>query len=811
MADGQEKGDVAAVRHLAGTHTAGSPSMRTGFILTRQWRDTADGTEIDFWLATDDGPRQIRLTEQDSVAFAPADQAPQIERFLARIRGAYWKPLPLKTFKQQPVIGVYCKQYKQLLGLERELANQGIKLLEADVRPPERYLMERFIGASVEISGGQDRGSITIDSKLKPSADYRPSLKLASLDIETSMEGDLYSIAIEGAGDRRVWMLSDQTATVELETLTLIYCASIRDMLDLLNRWIEQHDPDIVAGWNLVQFDLRILQRHADACGIKLTWGRDGKPIDWREHSAKAERYFATITGRLMVDGIDALKAAMWMFPSYSLEHVSQALLGKGKEIDNPYDRVNEITRLFLEDKPGLARYNLGDCELVTQIFAKAKLLQFLVERANVMGLQADHYGGSIAAFSHHYLPLMHRAGYIAPSVGENRNESFPGGYVMDSTPGLYDSVLVLDYKSLYPSIIRTFLVDPVGLIEGEATTDLRTTVQGINGTTFSRETNCLPQVVTTLWQRRDAAKAQKNEQLSQAIKLLMNAFCGVLGSPDCRFFDPRLVSAVTLRGHQIIQETRRLVNEEGYETIYGDTDSIFISLGRAHANEEAELVAQHLTTKINTRWKTDLRRTLDLESHLEIEFDTHYRRFFMPTIRGTEEGSKKRYAGLVTNEDGSEEMVFRGLESARTDWTRLAQNFQRDLYQRIFRAEPYEELVRDYVRNTREGRFDDLLVYRKRVRRDLKQYQRNVPPHVRAARLADADNLRHHRPTQYQNGGWISYIITVAGPEPTTARTSKIDYEHYIQRQLQPIADAILHSINDGFDNLVRSQGTLF
>jgi len=806
MADGDEPG--------AGAEVAGTPGpepKRAGFILTRHWHDTPGGTEIAFWLATDDGPRLIKLTAQDSVAFAAADHAPQIERFLARIRGAHWKPLPLRTFRQQPVIGLYCRQYKQLLGLERELANHDIKLLEADIRPPERYLMERFIGASVAFSGGIDRGATVIDCRVKPSADYRPALRMASLDIETSLEGDLYSIAIEGCGDRRVWMRSDQAAVEDVDGFALVYCPSVGEMLRHLNRWIAEHDPDIVAGWNLIQFDLRILQRHADESGVALNWGRDRKPIEWREHPAKAERYFASVAGRLMIDGIDAMKAAMWVFPSYSLEHVARALLGKGKEIDNPFDRVDEITRMFHEDKPDLARYNLSDCELVTQIFAKAKLLEFLVERANVMGLQSDHYGGSIAAFSHHYLPLMHRAGYVAPSVGEHRSQSFPGGYVMDSTPGLYDSVLVLDYKSLYASIIRTFLVDPVGLIDGEAATDPRTTVQGVNATTFSRETNCLPRIVTTLWQQRDVAKAQKNEQLSQAIKLLMNAFCGVLGSPDCRFFDPRLVSAVTLRGHQIIQETRRLVNEAGYETIYGDTDSIFISLGRAHRNEEAERVAQELTAKINGWWATHLRQTLDLESHLEIEFDTHYQRFFMPTIRGTEEGSKKRYAGLVINDDGTEEIVFRGLESVRTDWTRLAQNFQHDLYQRIFSDSPYQDFIRDYVRNTRLGRFDDLLVYRKRVRRDLKQYQRNVPPHVKAALLADADNQRHHRPPQYQNGGWISYVITVSGPEPTTARASRIDYEHYIQRQLRPIADAILHSIDDDFDSLVRSQGSLF
>lgn len=122
---------------------------------------------------------------------------------------------------------------------------------------------------------------------------------------------------------------------------------------------------------------------------------------------------------------------------------------------------------MFAEDKPALARYNLKDCELVTRIFAHTELLTFLLERATVTGLAADRSGGSVAAFEHLYLPLMHRQGFVAPNLGERQAEASPGGFVMDSQPGLYESVLVLDYKSLYPSIIRTFLIDPVGLIEG--------------------------------------------------------------------------------------------------------------------------------------------------------------------------------------------------------------------------------------------------------------------------------------------------------------------------------------------------------
>ncbi|MFP3520025.1 DNA polymerase II, partial [Pseudomonas sp. SIMBA_077] len=87
------------------------------------------------------------------------------------------------------------------------------------------------------------------------------------------------------------------------------------------------------------------------------------------------------------IDGIEALRSATWSFPSFSLENVAQTLLGEGKSIDNPYQRMDEINRMFAEDKPALARYNLKDCELVTRIFAKTELLTFLLERATVTGL----------------------------------------------------------------------------------------------------------------------------------------------------------------------------------------------------------------------------------------------------------------------------------------------------------------------------------------------------------------------------------------------------------------------------------------
>ncbi len=784
-------------------------SAQQGFLLTRHWRDTPAGMEVEFWLATDDGPRKIRIGAQTPVAFIRAEDRAKAEPLVASVRNAELRDLQLKDFRQKPVIGLYCPQYRQLLALEKTLKNAGIVVYEADIRPPERYLMERFITAPVTFEGEARDGYIF--SELKPATSYRPNLKLVSLDIETSVRGELYSIALEGCGERQVYMLGPANGADASVDFDLDYCASRADMLRRFNEWMERHDPDAIIGWNVVQFDLRVLQKHADDYGVPLRLGRDGSTVEWREHGIKRNHFFVSIAGRLVIDGIESLRSATWNFPSFSLEYVAQSLLGEGKAIDTPYARMDEIERRFQEDKPALARYNLVDCELVTKVFDKTDLLPFLLERATVTGLAADRSGGSVAAFTHLYMPRMHRLGFVAPNLGDVPEEASPGGFVMDSRPGLYDSVLVLDYKSLYPSIIRTFLIDPVGLAEGMHETDEAATVPGFRGARFAREKHCLPAIVEQVWEGREAAKRQRNKPLSQALKIIMNSFYGVLGSSGCRFFDPRLASSITMRGHEIMHRTRELIEARGYGVIYGDTDSTFVWLRRARDEADAARIGRALVEHVNEYWQGHLRETFGLESALELQYETHYRRFLMPTIRGTEEGSKKRYAGLTARADGSEEIVFKGLETVRTDWTPLAQRFQQDLYMRIFKGESYADYVRDYVERTRRGEQDELLVYRKRLRRSLDDYQRNVPPHVRAARSADEHNTRLGRPLQYQNGGWISYVMTLAGPEPVEARHAAIDYEHYVTKQLQPIADGILPFLREDFDTLMSGQGALF
>jgi DNA polymerase-2 len=783
--------------------------LQQGFVLTRHWRDTPAGTQVSFWLATDQGPRLIRLPVQSSVIFIPEAHRKPLDWLLKDERDIELRPLELCDFHHRKVLGLYTRQHRQLMDLEKRLRAAGVDVYEGDVRPPERYMMERFITAPVWFDGTPDASGALLEAQMKPAPDYRPPLKLVSLDIETTAQGDLYSIALEGCGERQVYMLGPPNKSDAVD-FKLDYCDTRGQLLERLNQWLATHDPDAIIGWNVVQFDLRVLHEHAQRLNVPLLLGRGEEPMTWREHGSR-NHYFAAAAGRLIIDGIEALRSATWSFESFSLENVAQTLLGEGKDISTPYQRMDEINRMFAEDKPALARYNLKDCELVTRIFAKTELLKFLLERASVTGLPADRNGGSVAAFTHLYMPLMHRQGFVAPNLGDKPPQASPGGFVMDSRPGLYESVLVLDYKSLYPSIIRSFLIDPVGLVEGLKHPDDSASVEGFRGARFSRTRHCLPAIVARISEGREEAKREHNAPLSQALKIIMNAFYGVLGSSGCRFFDTRLASSITLRGHQIMRQTRELVEAQGYEVIYGDTDSTFVWLGSAHSQEDASRIGQALVRHVNDWWRAHLHNAFGLHSALELQYETHFTRFLMPTIRGAEEGSKKRYAGLVVRGDGSEEMVYKGLETVRSDWSPLARQFQQELYQRIFHRQPHQDYVRDYVRRTLSGEFDELLIYRKRLRRRLDDYERNVPPHVRAARLADDYNDRMNRPRQYQRGGWISYVITVNGPEPLEVRQAPIDYDHYVTRQLQPVADAILPFVNDDFGTLVGGQMGLF
>ena len=784
------------------------------YLLTRQWRDTRQGIELSFWATSPRGPVNVLVQGQKSVCF--------IERTveLTLPAGVQRTARDLQLLHHGPVDALYFSQQKQL----QQLRHSDVPLCESDIKPADRYLMERFIRAAFTIDGElhQRKGYLqAINPKLKP-ADYLPELKTVAVDIETrGRTRQLYSIAAAtmGAetdqdGDENVVFMIGKGEPLQRNGYLLVFCSTETELLNRFFDWTAHHDPDVLTGWSVVNFDLNFMDSKCRALGIPFRLGRAAQAAAVLQPNNPGSPRLARVPGRAVLDGIDQLKAGFWSFDSFSLDNVSHELLGNGKLITPEQDKVATINRLFNEDKPQLADYNVRDCTLVNEIFVKADLLAFAVQRANLTGLALDRMGGSVAAFDNLYLPLLHRQGYVAPDVRLHADDvGSPGGYVLDSKPGLYENVLVLDFKSLYPSIIRTFCIDPLGLaVPGEDP------IPGFVDALFSREQHILPGLIESLWAERDKARGADNKPLSQAIKIIMNSFYGVLGTTGCRFYSQQLASSITRRGHEIILQSRDWIESQGYEVIYGDTDSVFVWLGEGSTANAANAIGQQLMQGLNQLWHDALEKQYRISSHLEVEYETHYLRFFMPTVRGMPTGSKKRYAGLSTQAEvkakvkakvkteGQAEpslqqatLVVKGLEAARTDWTPLARNFQRELFRLVFNDEPFDAFIRQTALQLNAGELDEQLIYRKRIRRKLSDYQKNVPPHIRAARKLGTD------------AGTIRYLITRNGPEPADALESAIDYQHYLDKQLAPAADGILQFMDTSFQSITDAQLQMF
>ena len=790
--------------------------MLPAFLLTSQWYDSDGETQLVFWWSTPSGPVRT-VVQQPCVCFIPQDDLAQAENVVKALGWPVtFKPVNMRFFNGRAAAACYLPS-TYLYRWRDTLRDQNIPVRELDIRPTDRYLMERFVAGGAELyPGNSEHHGHWQDARLtniRP-ARQAPQLRALSVDIETSFPRTgqpdrLFSIGCY-APDLSIVLMIGEGENDELVEYLPDEPALLIRFLEL----IQAYDPDVLIGWNFIQFDMAFLRKKYLEHQIPFTLGRDGSELSWREATNRPGRIYLYAAGRVVLDGIECLRTATYNFESFALDDVGEQLLGEGKLLHGD-DRGDDIERLFVEDKAALARYNLKDCELVWRIFEKTKLFEFLIERSHMTGLLMDRMGGSVAAFEYMYLPRLHRAGWVAPDIGDGYSaEKSPGGYVMDSRPGLFNHVLVLDFRSLYPSIIRTFRIDPLGLIQGvnkqqQGITEKASVIPGFFGGSFDQQEHILPELIRYYGDLRQQAKTQGNQPLSQAIKIIMASCYGVLGSEGCRFYDTRLSASITKRGHQIIQDTSEWISEQGYDVIYGDTDSVFVWLKKEVSDTEADEIGKQLVTGINDYWKTRLQDEFSIESFLELEYETHYRQFFMPSIRGSEEGSKKRYAGLSAQTD---QMVFKGLEAVRTDWTPLARHFQRELYRRVFFKEPYRDWVRAEVDALLKGLRDDQLLYRKRLRRPLAMYQKNRPPHARAAERMDQWLMQQGTPPRFaERGGWISYYITVNGPEPEEIRSSAMDYGHYLEKQIAPVAEAIFQFTGEDFEEMAGMQRGLF
>ena len=221
---------------------------------------------------------------------------------------------------------------------------------------------------------------------------------------------------------------------------------------------------------------------------------------------------------------------------------------------------------------------------------------------------------------------------------------------------------------------------------------------------------------------------------------------------------------------------------------IYGDTDSVFVQLPDGEADQAGSL-AEEMRVRVASLISNRIQDEYDVEAQLELELEKIFTRFFLPRVRGGSGGSKKRYAGWVS--DGEEERLeIVGLESVRRDWPAVARRLQEGMLTRLFQDEAIMPFASEIVQRVRNGSLDPELVYAKRIRKgSLDRYTASNPPHIQAAR-------KFEERSGHTIKGVIRYVITARGPEPVLPGEplpTDIDRSHYLERVLRPVAESIL------------------
>jgi len=737
----------------------------------------------------------------------------------------------------------------------KECRPRGLKVYEKNLDPVLRFMHRSEIKSTgwVQVpekgaSPGHD-SSCDIDvcvadwRTLKPvDRDDIAPLRIASLDIESYSESGAFPNAFKtndtcfqvavttkafgvssftpkvgspvGAGylDRKCFCVK-QTSGTECESFE-----TEREMLERLGRYLRELDPDIVTGWNIFGFDLEYLYTRAVVTGAgpdAHMWGRlRGVPNELVvKHLASNalgsnDLKMVPMIGRYVFDMFQDIKREHKL-ESYSLNNVSKEFL-KDQKIDMP---VKEMFARFREgdaDKLGeVADYCIKDTELPHRISEKLCLIQNLIEMAKATWVPLSYLserGQQIKVFSQ----LARKArelGFMIPTMYSKAtsDDKYQGATVLDAQTGAYYApITALDFASLYPSIMRahnlcysSLVIDPrFGNVPGvvyEQYGPYRF-AQGVP--------SLLPAILNELAAFRKKAKklmAQSEGTPMEAVyngqqlayKISMNSIYGFTGASKGMLPCVAIASTVTMRGRQMIDETKNYVEEHfpGAKVRYGDTDSVMVEFDvQGRKGQEA----------IDYSWDQGELASEQCSKLFKAPNDLELEKVYCPYFLY----SKKRYAAKMYEKKG-DAVVFKkidvkGLQVVRRDTCMYVRGVLKHLLDLVLNSEdprPAIEFARSSAKTLLKGKVDSKeLMMSKQLGSD---YKTRVP-HVEVR-----DKIKKRSPgSEPQQGDRVAFLITkVPGllcdkaEDPSWVADNKIplDYVYYFEHQLvKPVCDLL-------------------
>ena len=705
-----------------------------------------------------------------------------------------------------------------LRAAERALAASGIAVAGIDRRRADGELAALGIRGPVILRGDERPGKRVDAVFIEPSLESAPDgaglglgLHWLALDIETDREARVVAVSLAERGAPGEVLFAQGRGRAPAAPGVEVF-PDEASLLGALAARIVRRDPDVLTGWNVIDFDFRTLVDRCAALGLSFDAGRTDTPASFAERATPRDAYprdsrrsAPDLPGRAVIDAMRLVRASGSRYEDLSLETVARELLGEGKSVSSRGgEKIEELELLRARDPDAFCAYCLRDSELVLRILAETGLDGLTARRAALTGVSIDLAWTSIPAFERVYGAELRARRIAIPARTDRRVSGASGGTVLEASAGLFSRVLVFDFRSLYPSIMRTFNVDPLSYSRAAGRGADPSDIVAPNGARFDRGAGIMPRLIAEYSGEREKALAEGDEVAAYVYKILQNSFYGVLGAEGCRYARTEIAGAITSFGKKFLVMARDFFEARGRRVLYGDTDSVFVLADGVPGYEELMAAGGSAADELNGEIAQRLEAEYGLESLLRIRCEKAYSKFLIPRLRasgaaarseaseggvGRGRGRAKGYAGLLLAPDGSSAVEVKGMEAVRSDFTPLARAFQIKLLDLVFSGAG-EDALREFCRSEtealRRGERDPELVYRKNLRRVADDYVSETPQ-VRAARLMGWTSRR----------GRIAYVMTGAGAEPVDARSGAgIDYDHYIARQLLPIAASIADAI---------------
>jgi len=578
---------------------------------------------------------------------------------------------------------------------------------------------------------------------------------------------------------------------------------SEKAMLEALINTINEYDPDFLSGFNCNNFDFPYILERMRQNSVRPVFGRcSTKGVVPRKFGG---RYKINITGRAIIDSFEVVKKD-FSLQRYGLDFVSQKLLGKKKE-DVKHSEINKLWKGGEDGYKRLVSYSEKDAVLAMDLVMELKLLDKYVALSKVAGtlIQDTLEGGETVRIEHYLLREFNKAGYVLPCKPDPKSvlgrekikkKELVGGYVIEPEKKLHSNVVVLDFASMYPSIIRTFNICPTTIVKEGG-------IESPSGARFLAKENgvgIVPGILENLMKERRSVKkkmarasAEKKGVLyakQWALKILANAFYGYLGYSRARVYNLDVANSITSYGRNIINKTTSKIEKDfGCRVVYGDTDSVFVVIPEEDIEKVAEK-AREIASGI----------TKGLPGIMSLEFEMVFKRFLPLT--------KKRYVAwsFAPVENGWEEgMVMKGIETVRRDWCELVSDTIKDIVDVILKKEDVKGAVKHFksvVNDLVEGKIPiQKLVVTKTMTKSTSSYV-GIQPHIELVKKIQA-----RAPQEAPGiGDRVPYVI-VKGTDLLSKRSEdplyvvenglQVDSQYYIENQMLPPLERIFSGLN--------------